>query len=247
LLAASDGQVLHLWGLNPIQEVMHLLPSFGSLGAAAFSPDGLVLAYQDGETIQFKELPPDLVTHPDSSVQPPLRTVEDFSGYTMEQLRTLYTVNAAGGLNQAAIKLEQSDGQPGLALAYTITQPPPNDYVLGERCFASEQDWSDARTLELWLENDQQPKKLVFQIGEGRRCVGEPFTGEVWRTVVSLLPGERRPVEVRLASPPLMRTDWSPLQNGQLDLDRIGYLAIGTHSNGPQNGTIYLGSMQLWP
>jgi len=226
---------------------MRLLPRFGPLGSAAFSPDGLVLAYQDGETIQFKELPPDMVTHPDSSVQSPLRTVEDFSGHTVEQLPILCTVNTAGGLNQAAIKLEHTDGQRGLAVSYAITQPPPNDYVLVERCFSPEQDWSDARFFELWVENDDQPKTLVVQFGEGRRCAGEPFSGEVWRTLVPLLPGEERLVTVQLVDLLLVRADWSPLQNGQLDLAKIGYLAIGVHSNGPQAGATYLGSMQLWP
>ena len=81
-------------------------------------------------------------------------------------------VNTASGVNQADIRVEQRDGQPGLALVYTITQPPPNGYVLAERCFAPEQNWSDARTLELWLENDQQPKTLVVQdVGDLTRRV----------------------------------------------------------------------------
>jgi Leucine-rich repeat (LRR) protein/WD40 repeat protein len=246
LLAASDGQAVHLWSLDPIQEVMHIPARFGQVGSAAFSPDARVMAYRDGETIQFKELLPDLATHPDPSVSPPLRVVEDFATYTQEQLQAAYTINDAGGLNQGTVRLAQRDGLPLMALEYTINQPAPNNYVLLEGCFRPEQDWRNARYLELWVENDEQPKTLVVQFGEGRRCAGEAFTGEVWRAFVPLLPGEKRPVDVRLVGIPPGRADWSPTQNQQLDLDRIGYFAVGLHVDKPGSGTIYLGPVQIW-
>jgi hypothetical protein len=253
LLAGSDGQSLRLWSLEPLQEAMTILPQFGPMGSAVFSPDGLVLAYRDGETIQFKTLPPDLAIYPDPSVRPSLGEVEDFAAYTEEQLRAVYTMNDASGLNQGNIHLARRDGLAVMALDYTINQPPPADYLLVERCFTPEQDWRNARHLEVWVENDDQPKTLVVQFGEGCRCAGEAFPGEVWRAFIPLLPGDKRAVDVRLAPLgglagfPLGRADWSPVQNEQPDLDRIGYLAIGVHGGSPHSGAIYLGPMRLWP
>ena len=123
------------------------------------------MAYQDGETIQFKEVPPDLIMRPDPSGRPALGVIEDFAAYTGEQLQTVYTINDAGGVNQGTVHLAERDSLHMLALEYTITQPPPNDYVLAERCLTPEQNWHDARYLALWVENDEQPKTLVIQFG----------------------------------------------------------------------------------
>jgi WD40 repeat protein len=82
LLAASDGRALRLWSLNPMQEVMTIQARFGQMGAAAFAPEPLpgigsyLLAYQDGETIQLKELPPDLAIRLPPTETPALEVVQ---------------------------------------------------------------------------------------------------------------------------------------------------------------------------
>jgi hypothetical protein len=182
---------------------------------------------------------------PTQTPTPKPLVVEDFGAYTEAQIRSIYSLNAAWGKNEGLIQLDKRNGNPVLALSYTIKAAPPDDYVMLERCFTPEQDWRGMRDMEIWVENDDSPKLIAIQFGEERRCKDEGFKGEVWRYRMFLEPGETGAKRIRLSE--FTRADWSPAQNGQLDLERIGYFAMGIGQAGTGNGRIWFGPVQLWP
>lgn len=136
-----------------------------------------------------------------------------------------------------------------LAIDYNIPRAEQNlNYVLVERCFTPEQRWQNARFIETWVENvNMQPVTLVLQFAEGRRCGHAPFTGEVWKSTIVLQPGEKRPINWMLKQSQFFLAGFAPTQNQIIDLDKIGYLAIGVESANPTNSTLRVGTIRLWP
>lgn len=174
---------------------------------------------------------------------PWVNVVEDFGTYDDSQLQSTYVMNAAWGTNDGSIHLDSRAGTPVMVLNYVINGAAPNDYIVLERCFVPEQDWDGAGYLEVWVQNDNVPKQLIVQFGEGRRCAGEAFSGEVWRAFVNVAPGQAGPIQVSLSD--FQWADWSPSQDHQMELGQIGYFALGIQGSGMASGSASFGTVLL--
>jgi hypothetical protein len=86
---------------------------------------------------------------------------------------------------------------------------------------------------------------MVVQFGEGRRCAGESFPGEVWRVFVNLAPNQAG--WLRLPWRDFAIVGWSPRQNDRIDLHNIGYFAFGMQSSSAASGNIIFGPVYLIP
>ena len=176
---------------------------------------------------------------------PVLKEIATFAYGNDAQLRASYTLNPAWGNNLAAIRLDNHNGIGLMTLTYTIRKAPPDDYVVVNRYYDSEQDWTGARYLDVWVENDNTFKQVIVQFGEQLSPAPDVFKGEVWRAFVKLAPGQTG--NVKLALSDFSWVNWSPFQNGRIDLDRIGYFALGTQGTGLGQGNIYFGPVRILP
>jgi serine/threonine protein kinase len=174
---------------------------------------------------------------------PTASVVEDFGVYDDGQLQSAYAMNAAWGTNAGSIHLDSRAGAPVMVLNYAVNGAPPDDYIVLERCFVPGQDWSGADYLQVWAQNDNLPKQLIVQFGEGQRCAGEPFSGEVWRAFVAVAPGQAGLITLPLSD--FEWADWSPSQDHQMELSQIGYFALGIQGSGMASGSISFGPVLL--
>ncbi len=177
-----------------------------------------------------------------------LAVAEDFSLYTSSsQLQSVYLINAAWGTNRASINPDNRRGISGLRLDYDISGNSASDnYVVLNRSFSPAQNWFGAHNMEIWVENDAKPKQLILQFGEGRSPDYANFSFEVWHAFIDLSSNQSGTLRV-----PLSRFDqelgWAPSVNNRMDLDTVGYFALGIRGSSIGNGTVYFGSIRLLP
>ncbi|HZQ07564.1 MAG TPA: protein kinase [Anaerolineae bacterium] len=189
--------------------------------------------------------PPPVPTVVPPTAPPVLAVVEDYPYANNNQLSATYVMNADWGVNAGTLRLDNRSGVPGMTLAYEIRKPPPDDYIVLDRCFAPPKNWNGASALEMFLQNDGNRKQAVLQFGEGRRCAGENFPGEVWRVFIDLAPNQSG--WFRLPFSDFAWVDWAPSQNGRIDLNRIGYLAVGMRASGQGRGELFFGPIRTVP
>jgi hypothetical protein len=167
-------------------------------------------------------------------------TVEAF-GYDQNQLRSIYSINRAKS-NLGSVSPNPRDLSK-MVISYSMRQDPPDDYVIAERCFEQAQDWNQATSMEVTIQNDNNAKLLGIQFSEQRRCANDEFKGEVWRAFVQLSPGQTGVVLIPLKAFDL--ADWSPVQNRKMDLNRIGYLGIIVQHPDAPNGSIEISKIRI--
>lgn len=175
-----------------------------------------------------------------------IAVVDDFGNYsTISSLRSVYLPNAAWGRNSLSLGLSNMLGIPTIRLDYNILGTSNSDnYIVLDRCVNPAQDWRGAQYVELWVQNDTKPKQLVLQFGEGIYCTPGHFPIEVWNTFVNLSSSQTGLVRVRL-NQFSQETGWAVSQNNRMDLDTIGYFAIGIRGDGIGSGTMQFGAIRI--
>ncbi|MEW5956349.1 MAG: protein kinase [Chloroflexota bacterium] len=184
---------------------------------------------------------PDIPIKPDGDL-----ILEDFEPYTSVTLRQTYDLNNAWDRNEISIDVTRlpdviEQGQV-LSLNYDIRATTPDNYVGLERTLAITQNWSGFQAIELWVRNDDNSKELVFQWAES-----QSQSGEVWRAKLLLQPNEIRLIEFPLTPELFQKPDWSPVGNGQIDLDQVSYYAVFIAPAPGESGTICLDSLEALP
>lgn len=169
-----------------------------------------------------------------------LRIVEDWEAYrTAGELELGTQRNLGIGNNALTLRLEPSeeDGLPTrktLVMIFDIQEAAPEDFVGFDRDLGATQDWTGSRAVGLWV-SAQEPSEadLVFQFRE--------LSGEVWRCQQPLPKGETFLV-LSLDADTFRRTEWSPLQNGQIDLQAVDRYGLYVGHRGPAKaGTVRFG------
>lgn len=173
-------------------------------------------------------------------------SVEDFVQYSDDiSLQAVFIPNAAWAVNNASIHRDNVNGIPTLRLEYVIRGNTPSDnYVVLDRCLNPLQNWQGAQGIKIWLKNDDKPKQVFFQFGEGYRCSGGQFPFEVWRTFMNLDAGQMGEQQVAFSNFE-QETSWAATINNRIDLDKIGYIAIGIRGPAIGQGSIQFGPIGL--
>lgn len=177
---------------------------------------------------------------------PNAHPVASFDQYPNDSsLRAAWVVNPAWGKNQATLQLDNRSGTPLARLSYHI-QDQNEDYVIMDHCLKPLGNWSGARSLEVYVENDNAAKVLDIQFGESTPCTREGVAGtEVWRRQVLLDENQRGWIQIPLSDFQLV--PWSTANNRAQDLRGIGYVALGIERPATSPGDIWFGPIRWAP
>jgi len=127
-------------------------------------------------------------------------------------------------------------GDRAVQFSYNIKNPAPDDYC-GFEQIISAQDWRPYSVLEVWVQSDGSDMDLVIQFREASL--------EMWRYRVRLSGFYRTVFELPLDEGTFELADWSPRQNGRIDLDAIDYYGFFVGQGALAPGTIYIDDIQL--
>lgn len=184
---------------------------------------------------------------PPTLLQPQvMRVIDDFTQYSSNsQLRSTYISNPAWGANDASIQLATVNGSNGMLMNYKINRAPPDDYVMLDRCLDATQNWNGVHFVEIYIENDNAQKQLMIQFGENLwHCDDRKNVwGSVWQSAVNLVPGQSGAVRIPVSDFKL--ASWPGMNDRQMNLNQIGYYAVGVSGSGIREGTIRFGEIQL--
>lgn len=167
--------------------------------------------------------------------------VENAEGYDSDAtLNATYQINDAWGANEGSLRLvgppHTFRGTQAIAFWFNIRNPFPDDYSGFERNLPAPQDWSAYSHLCLWVENDGSIYEMVMQFGERSR--------EVWKHMATLSTGAQE-ICLPLSENTFYIAEWSPSENGQIDLEAINYYGIYVHRSRPGSGTIHIDEIRV--
>jgi serine/threonine protein kinase len=167
--------------------------------------------------------------------------LDNFEGYGSDaSLRSAYGINAAWGTNVGQLSLASPPnvctGNRGAAFYYEIRNPAPDDYAGFERSFPA-QNWQPFSVLHVWVKSDRSPRDLLVQFRE--------VSGEVWRYRTNLSAFASRDLRLPLNESTFQHADWSPYQNGRMDLGAIEYYGFYVGNGGQGSGTVYIDDLSL--
>jgi len=167
--------------------------------------------------------------------------VEDAEGYDSDAaLSASYNINDAWGANEGSLSIAGlphiGGGAQAIAFWFNIRSSAPDDYSGFDRRVQTPQDWSGHSHLCLWVENDGSLQEMVVQFGE--------WSGEVWKRMVSLSVGTQE-VCLPLSESTFYIAEWSPTDNGQIDLEAISYHGVYVHRSQPGSGTVYIDEIRV--
>ena len=167
--------------------------------------------------------------------------LDDFEGYGSDAtLWSAYSINAAWDRNVGQLSLASlpnvGTGSQSAAFYYEIRNPAPDDYAGFDRWFSTE-DWQPYSMLHVWVKSDGSGRDLVIQFGEA--------SGEVWRYRTNLSTFAIRDFRLPLEESTFKLADWSPYQNGRIDLGAIKYYGFHVGNGGNGSGTVYIDDISL--
>ncbi len=167
--------------------------------------------------------------------------LDNFEGYGSDaSLRSAYGINAAWGTNVGQLSLASPPnvctGNRSAAFYYEIRNSAPDDYAGFERSFPA-QNWQPFSVLHVWVKSDRSPRDLLVQFRE--------VSGEVWRYRTNLSAFASRDLRLPLNEGTFQHADWSPYQNGRMDLGAIEYYGFYVGNGGQGSGTVYIDDLSL--
>lgn len=169
--------------------------------------------------------------------------LDDWSAYaSVDRLEDATDRNLGMGENTMDLTLVPApdENEVAMVMAYDIGAAAPEDFVGFDRVLAGAPDWSGATAVALWVEaNTDGPVDLVFQFRE--------VTGEVWRGQVPLpQAGADMPLVLPLDGESFQWADWSPADNGAIDLGAIDQYGLYVGHGGPgRSGSVSFGPIVL--
>jgi hypothetical protein len=91
--------------------------------------------------------------------------------------------------------------------------------------------------LHVWVKSDRSPRDLLIQFRE--------VSGEVWRYRTNLSTFTIREFRLPLNEITFQRADWSPNQNGSIDLNAIDNFGVYVDDGGQGAGTVFVDDIWL--